>query len=263
MASTLVRRRLPFTRRSETPRRLLVMTSTQRYLEMADILEAELAHVPVGAQVPSEHVLADRFHVSRPAARAALQELERRLLVRRVQGVGTFRRRRVEYVISARFPPSFSETIRMAGAEPGARLISCGVRRAVETERSRLGLATGASVWAVERVFSVNGEVAAYATSVLPRRPLLNLDRELGDEVSLHKVLRRRYGLTVVRSRYRISLDVPPAGIAEHLTGGSRGPAWLAESVNRAVGGPYVEYARTYLRPDVLDVTFEIEEETH
>ncbi|MFC7583665.1 GntR family transcriptional regulator [Nonomuraea antimicrobica] len=144
---------------------------------MADILEAELAHVPVGAQVPSEHVLADRFHVSRPAARAALQELERRLLVRRVQGVGTFRRGRVEYVISAHVPPSFSETVRLAGAEPGARLVSCGARRAVEQERSRLGLSAGAAVWSVERVFSVNGEVAAYATSVLPRRPLLNLDR--------------------------------------------------------------------------------------
>jgi DNA-binding GntR family transcriptional regulator len=238
------------------------MTSTQRYLEMADVLEAELAHVPVGAQVPSEHVLAGRFHVSRPAARAALQELERRLLVRRVQGVGTFRRGRVVYVISAAVPPSFSETVRMAGAEPGSRLISCGVRRAVEPERARLGLATGAAVWAVERVFTVNGEAAAYATSILPRRPLQNLDRELGDEVSLHRVLRRRYGLTVVRSRYRICLDVPPPGIAGHLTGGSRGPTWLAESVNRAAGGPCVEYARTYLRPDVLDVAFEMEEES-
>ncbi|WP_214319799.1 GntR family transcriptional regulator [Nonomuraea sediminis] len=237
------------------------MTSTQRYLEMADVLEAELLHVPVGAQVPSEHVLADRFRVSRPAARAALQELERRLLVRRVQGVGTFRRGRVEYVVSASVPPSFSDTVRMAGAEPGSRLLSCGVRRAVEQERARLCLPTGAAVWSVERVFSVNGEVAAYATSVLPRKPLLNLDRELGDEVSLHRVLRRRYGLTVTRSRYRISLDVPPPGIADHLTGGNRSALWLAESVNRTAGGPPVEYARTYLRPDVLDVAFEIAED--
>ncbi|MFB9840207.1 GntR family transcriptional regulator, partial [Actinoallomurus acaciae] len=76
------------------------MTSAQRYLEMADVLEAELAHVPVGARVPSEHTLAERFAVSRPATRAALHELERRLPVRRVQGAGTFRRGRVEYVVS-------------------------------------------------------------------------------------------------------------------------------------------------------------------
>jgi DNA-binding GntR family transcriptional regulator len=238
------------------------MTSEQRYLEIADALETELARVPVGARVPSEHALAARFAVSRPAARAALQELERRLLVRRVKGAGTVRRGRVEYVVSAAVPPSFSETVRRAGAEPGCRLIACDVRRAAEPERAQLGLPAGAAIWAVERVFTVNGEAAAYATSMLPRRPLLGLDRELTDNVSLHEVLRRRYGLTVVRHRYRIGFDVPPPVIAEHLAAGDRGPVWLAKSLNRAVGGPPMEYARTYLRPDVLDVTFEIEEGT-
>lgn len=240
---------------------LVVMTSAHRYLEMADVLEAELAHVPVGARVPSEHALAARFAVSRPAARAALQELERRLLVRRVQGAGTFRRGRVEYVISVAVPPSFSETVRRAGAEPGSQLLACEVRRAAEPERTRLDLRPGAAVWVVERVFTVNGETAGYATSVLPRRPLPGLERELDDDTSLHTVLRRRYGLTVVRHRYRIGFDVPPHRIADHLSGGDRGPVWLAESLNRAVGGPFVEYARTYLRPEVLDVAFEIGEE--
>lgn len=256
----LVNGRTAFIRWSESRTNLLVMTSAQRYLEMADVLEAELAHVPVGARVPSEHTLAARFAVSRPAARAALQELERRLLVRRVQGAGTFRRGRVEYVVSVAVPPSFSETVRRAGAEPGSRLLACDVRRAAEPERTRLDLRPGAAVWVVERVFTVNGETAAYATSVLPRRSLIGLDRELDDNASLHTVLRRRFGLTVVRQRYRIGFDVPPQRIADHLSGGDRGPVWLAESINRAAGGP-VEYARTYLRPDVLDVAFEIGEE--
>ena len=89
---------------------------------------------------------------------------------------------------------------------------------------------------------------------------LIGLDRELDDSASLHTVLRRRFGLTVVRQRYRIGFDVPPQRIADHLSDGDRGPVWLAESINRAAGGP-VEYARTYLRPDVLDVAFEIGEE--
>ncbi|MEW2359297.1 GntR family transcriptional regulator [Spirillospora sp. NPDC029432] len=238
------------------------MTTAQLYLEMADRLENELQRVPVGSRVPSEHALAARFQVSRPTARAALQELERRLLVRRIQGRGTFRRGRVEYLIAAHRPPSFSDTVRRAGAEPGSRLLSCAVRRAVEQERRHLELGAGSAVWAVERVFTVNGETAAFATSLLPHRPLPGLDAELGDEISLHRALARRYGLTVVRHRYRLGLDVPPPAVADRLAGGDRSPVWLAESVNRTVRGRRIEYARTYLRPDVLDVVFEIEEES-
>src|SRR5262249_55473655 len=146
--------------------KLLVMTSSHRYREMAEELESELLHVPVGSRVPSEHTLADRFGVSRPTARAALQELERRLLVHRVQGRGTFRRGRIDYVISPAQPPSFSDTVRRAGGVPGMQLLTLSVRRAVEQECRQLGLPPACAVWSMERLFTVNGEVAAYATSV-------------------------------------------------------------------------------------------------
>jgi len=72
-----------------------VSTST-RYLEIADRLAAELVGCAPGTRVASEPELADRFGVGRAAARSALQELERRLLVRRVQGAGTFVNRRID-----------------------------------------------------------------------------------------------------------------------------------------------------------------------
>ncbi|MDF5757075.1 GntR family transcriptional regulator [Spongiactinospora sp. TRM90649] len=237
------------------------MTSSHRYLEMAEELESELQHIPVGSRVPSEHALASRFGVSRPTARAALQELERRLLVQRVQGRGTFRRGRLDYVISPAWPPSFSETLRRAGGVPGVRMLSVTVRRAVEQECRRLSLPAASAVWAVERIFTVNGEVAAYATSVLPHRLLPGLDAALTGEPSLATALRRRYGIAVQRMRYRISLASPPQAVADQLTV-DRTPIWLAESVNRCAGGPPVETARTYMRADVLDISFEMEERT-
>jgi DNA-binding GntR family transcriptional regulator len=237
------------------------MTSSHRYLEMAEELESELQHVPVGSRVPSEHALAGRFGVSRPTARAALQELERRLLVHRVQGRGTFRRGRLDYVISPAWPPSFSETLRRAGGVPGVRTLSVSVRRGVDQECRRLSLAAASAVWAVERIFTVNGEVAAYATSVLPHRGLPGLDAALAAEPSLATALRKRYGIAVQRLRYRISLASPPQAIADHLTV-DRTPIWLAESVNRGAGGPPIETARTYMRADVLNISFEMEEGT-
>jgi DNA-binding GntR family transcriptional regulator len=237
------------------------MTSSHRYLEMAAELETELLHMPVGSRVPSEHTLADRFGVSRPTARAALQELERRLLVHRVQGRGTFRRGRLDYVISPSWPPSFSETLRRAGAEPGVQMISVSVRRAVEQECRQLAVAPATAVWAVERIFTVNGEIAAYATSVLPHRALPGLDTALAGETSLATALRRRYGITVHRLRYRISLASPPEAVAAQLDV-DRTPLWLAESVNRTGQGAPIETARTYMRADVLNISFEMEEGT-
>lgn len=225
---------------------------------IADELETELRDVPVGARMPSEHVLAARFDVNRSTARAALGELERRMVVRRVPGFGTYRRGPLTYVIGPHTPPSFSASVRGGGGEPGHRLISCTTRRAVALERDHLELGTGAAVWMVERIFLVNGENAGFATSVLPHRGLPGLDRAL--DGSLHSALYRRYGITTTRVSYRLGWDDAPPRVAEHLGGGERG-LWLAESVNRIAGGRRIEYSRTYLRPDILNVVFEMEEQ--
>ena len=243
-------------------RTVLVMTTVQQhaYLDIADQLADELASAPIGDPVPSEHALAARFEVSRPTARAALQELERRYLVRRVRGLGTFRRGRITYVISASTPPSFHESVRRAGATATTHLLGCSARRVVDRERRNLCAEAGTAVWVVERLFDVNGETAGFATSVLLHQPLPGLARALADDGSLFTTLQRRYGIRLVRSSYRLSFDVPSQAIADHLTGGDRGPLWLAESVNRSHEGKPIEYSRTYLRPDVLDVVFEMEE---
>jgi DNA-binding GntR family transcriptional regulator len=76
------------------------------YLALADRLEADLAGLSPGARVSSEHELAARHQVSRLTARAALQELERRYVVERTQGLGTFVARRITYRIGPGSPPA-------------------------------------------------------------------------------------------------------------------------------------------------------------
>ena len=57
-----------------------------RYQTIANLLEQELALLEPGTQVASEHELAKRFGMNRLTAKAALEELERRYLVRRSKG---------------------------------------------------------------------------------------------------------------------------------------------------------------------------------
>lgn len=106
------------------------MTSA-RYMDIADQLAGELAACAPGTRVASEPELASRFGVGRAAARSALQELERRLLVRRIQGAGTFVNRRIDYVISRNRPPSWHATVIAGGGTP----------RSQTKEVQRIGLA--------------------------------------------------------------------------------------------------------------------------
>src|SRR5882757_329713 len=144
-----------------------VSTST-RYLEIADRLAAELVDSAPGTRVASEPELADRFGVGRAAARSALQELERRLLVRRVQGAGTFVNRRIDYVISHSRPPSWHAAAAAAGATPRTQLTSAGRTRLPATLAERLGRPAGTAVHRIVRIVFVDDLLASWTEDWIP-----------------------------------------------------------------------------------------------
>src|ERR1041385_6647081 len=89
-----------------------------RYLDIAEDLAARLPEYGPGGKLPTEMQLAAQLQVNRLPARAPVQELERRFLVRRYRGLGTFVTTRIDYVVSGENPPSWHETVRRAGAGP-------------------------------------------------------------------------------------------------------------------------------------------------
>src|SRR5262245_20838367 len=120
--------------------------SAPTYLRLADDLQALALERRPGEPLPSEHELCERYHVSRLTARAALQELERRHLVRRVRGSGTYAARRIDYHVRASMAPSWTETVRQAGAEPSQVVLGAGLVEPPEPVRHALGLGPTARV---------------------------------------------------------------------------------------------------------------------
>ncbi|CAN5702079.1 GntR family transcriptional regulator [soil metagenome] len=237
------------------------MTATAPYLELAEVLQRTVRRARPGTRVVSEHELAAANGVSRPTARAALQELERRYLVRRIRGSGTYVNRRVDYVVSYDMAPSWSETVRRAGAEPGSEVVSVRIGRASSELLERLELDPGARVVAVTRRSTVDGVLASVGRTHLPADLVPGLGDHLGPSVSLYHVLVERYGLDPRRVWSRASLEVPDADIAGQLALETPGPTWLLESLNRdASSGRPVELARGWMRADVLRVVFEMGE---
>lgn len=238
--------------------------SRPAYLRLADALEVVIRSAVPGDRLPSEHELCSAEGVSRLTARTTLQELERRHLVRRVRGSGTYVARRVDYRVRAGMAPSWSETVRCAGGEPFHSVLGTGVVRPPAHVRAALELPPGRRVVVVSRLGTVDGAVSGVSTSWLPTDVVGRsdvggrvVDELVGDGESLYAALRVR-GWRPRRRWTRAELDTVPLEVAAALELEGRPPVWHTASLNEdETTGRAVEYAEGWNRPDVLRMVFE------
>jgi len=234
--------------------------SVPRYQMIANVLEQELAHVAPGSQVASENDLAKRFGMNRLTAQAALEELERRYVVRRSKGKGTFVARRLPYVVSPASSPSWSASVRAAGGSPGIATVSLRERPASQAIADRLRIDKGQRVFVLLRRRFVDGLIAGCTTSYLPGDLLPRFRSHLADEASLHDVLTEHYGIEPIRAWVKVELRPAPPDVAGHLE--LRG-APMVHRLTAALEAPdsdgrVVEFGETWLRPDAVDLVIEM-----
>lgn len=231
---------------------------TVAYLALADQMASALIHQDPGARVLSENELSRLHTVSRLTARAALQELERRHLVRRIRGSGTFVARRVEYHISADMPPSFQATVRRSGGLPLMRLVDSTIVLPPGEVRSALELGPAARTLRLTRLGLVDGLLASHTTTWLPLGLAPNLADRLGGAASLMQEL-TDLGFTPRRRWYRAELDVVPVDVAALLEIEGRPMVWRTTGLNGdGTQGRFLEITRAWMRPDVFQVCLEL-----
>jgi len=229
------------------------------YLALADELEALVATLDPGDKLPSEHQLVAAHGVSRLTARAALQELEARFLVRRVRGAGTFVARRIEHRLGPDLPPSGSEAVRRAGGVPGNTVLSVRTRKPLVAVRDALDLDDDEKVVAITRVGTVDGLPATYGTTNLPAEVVPDLAEHIVDGSSIYRILCDVYGLAPSRLWARAELVAVPSDVAPHLGLDGRPLVWCLESCNHDPGlGRPIELSRSWLRADVYRVVVEL-----
>lgn len=237
---------------------MLPVTAT-RYLEIADELAAELTGSPAGTRLDGEHGIGRRFGVGRAAARAALQELERRLLVRRVQGSGTFVNRRIDYTIAHDRRPSWHETVTAAGAQARTVVRSIETQPLPAAHAPALGLPAGTPCHRLVRQSYIDDLLAARVHEWVPVELVPDLGPAVHAAESLDLVLRQVGRVDPVRAWCRVSLDVPPPPVCAGLEIEASRPVWLVESVSRdATSGRPVMCSRSWMRSDAVRVVVEL-----
>jgi len=158
-----------------------------------------------GALIPPEPELAAELGVSPGTLRKALAALERRRLIERRQGRGTF----VAAHTSERALFHFFRILDVNDGRhaPTSLVLDCRMREATEAEAAALGLERGEAVHRVERIRALATEPVILERILLPaaRFPgfALPVLREMEDE--LYVLYQRDFGVTIARAEERLS----------------------------------------------------------
>src|SRR3954454_15139417 len=191
---------------------------TPLYFQLAQAIEGAISSggLPAGSRLENEVLLAQRYGLSRPTVRRAVQELVDKGLLVRKRGVGTqviqpHVRRSVELT-------SLYEDLARAGDSPTTTVLSLERVPAPAEIAAELGVREGEEIVVVQRLRLSRGEPLALMTKHLPGRftpsPEELAERGLYQSLRMQgvhlRVAHQRIGARLARAEEARLLEEPP-----------------------------------------------------
>lgn len=205
----------------------------------------ESGELPIGAKLPTERQLAERFGVSVAPVRQAILDLAKEGFLYRIRGKGTFvRGHPLEEKIT--ILSSFSKSMRAQKVHVDLRILRQEVIPTPERLREDIG---DKQVVLIERLAIQSGAPVALLNAFLPVSRFPDLHAVPLQGQSLYRTLEERYGVTVIRADMIIEVARCDASEASLLQLRVGSPVLAAEGVGYDERGP-VEAFRTLYRAE-------------
>lgn len=201
-----------------------------------------------GDSIPPESALMSAYGVSRITVRAALDQLVREGVIERQRGRGSFVRDPDPEARSCL--SSFTEQMHAVGREPTTDVVRLEPLPSAERTRVQLPFEAGTRVVLIERLRSVDGEVAGLVRTYLPQRAVAPLRREhfarSGRGQSLLYVLEHVCGIVLDKGRETTMPIALPADVADRLESEAGSAALLKTCTLADVHGRTLLYEEAY-----------------
>lgn len=227
---------------------------TPLHRQLSAIIRARIADrtLPPGSQLPTEAQVQERFGISRSVVRQAFSALTSEGLIQRGRGRGSVVAPQGEHHRLVQRMPGLSTQIAAQGARVTTEILALGQERNPRAEAA-LGVP---EVLAVRRLRSVANEPIALIHTWLPLPLSATLTAEELTNASLHAVMRKKYGVSILSGRRQVRAVSATVSVAEALSIDIGMPVLLLEGSSLDEHGLPVEMFSTWHRADriVFDI---------